>query len=80
NSIEEPSAAVRERVSQARATAIERWSEHGWLTNAEVPGSALRQRFRLSPKALRPIELFLRDGRVTARGADRAIRLAWTLA
>ncbi|MGC5258461.1 YifB family Mg chelatase-like AAA ATPase [Gordonia sp. DT218] len=80
NSVEEPSATVRERVSQARATAIERWSEHGWLTNAEVPGSALRQRFRLSPKALRPVELFLRDGRVTARGADRAIRLAWTLA
>ena len=28
----------------------------------------------------RPVELFLRDGRVTARGADRALRLSWTLA
>ncbi|MEE3850685.1 YifB family Mg chelatase-like AAA ATPase [Gordonia sp. LSe1-13] len=77
--VEEPSSAVRERVAHARGAAIERWGDHGWLTNAEVPGSALRQRFRLSPAALRPVELFLRDGRVTARGADRAIRLAWTL-
>ncbi|MFI8771410.1 YifB family Mg chelatase-like AAA ATPase [Gordonia sp. NPDC062954] len=76
---EESSTAVRDRVAAARRAALDRWGCHGWLTNAEVPGSALRQRFRLSPAALRPIELFLRDGRVTARGADRAIRLAWTL-
>ncbi|MCR5976158.1 YifB family Mg chelatase-like AAA ATPase [Gordonia jinghuaiqii] len=75
----EASAQVRERVTAARATAVERWSEFGWRTNGEVPGSALRQKFRLPPDALRPIELFLRDGRVTARGADRALRLAWTL-
>ncbi len=80
NPVEESSAAVRERVATARAAAIERWRDRGWLTNAEVPGSALRQRFRLPPRTLRPIELFLRDGRVTARGADRALRLAWTLA
>ncbi|TYQ14204.1 UNVERIFIED_ORG: magnesium chelatase family protein [Gordonia westfalica J30] len=75
----ESSAEVRARVTAARAAAIERWSEFGWRTNAEVPGAALRQKFRLPPEALRPIELFLRDGRVTARGADRALRLAWTL-
>ncbi|MGV9712355.1 YifB family Mg chelatase-like AAA ATPase [Gordonia sp. NPDC003424] len=75
----ESSETMRTRVASARATAADRWREHGWLTNAEVPGSALRQRFRLPPATLRPIELFLRDGRVTARGADRAIRLAWTL-
>ncbi|MGU3294277.1 YifB family Mg chelatase-like AAA ATPase [Williamsia sp. M5A3_1d] len=76
----ECSADVRARVSAARMTARERWSDHGWQTNSEVPGSALRQRFRLASSAIRPIELFLRDGRVTARGADRALRLAWTLA
>lgn len=75
----ETSDAVRTRVAHARATATERWSEFGWLTNGEVPGAALRQHFRLPPRALRPVELFLRDGRVTARGADRALRLAWTL-
>lgn len=77
---EETSDAIRARVAAARLAAIERWGEYGWRTNAEVPGSALRQRFRLAPGVLRPIELFLRDGRITARGADRAIRLAWTLA
>ncbi|MBM7279872.1 YifB family Mg chelatase-like AAA ATPase [Gordonia rubripertincta] len=75
----ESSAEVRARVTAARAAAVERWSEFGWRTNAEVPGAALRQKFRLPPDVLRPIELFLRDGRVTARGADRALRLAWTL-
>lgn len=79
NPVGESSALVRARVMAARAAAIDRWSDHGWLTNSEVPGSALRQRFRLSPTVTRPIELFLRDGRVTARGADRALRLAWTL-
>ncbi|GAC68993.1 YifB family Mg chelatase-like AAA ATPase [Gordonia soli] len=79
-SAEESSADIRTRVIRARNAAIERWRGNGWLSNAEVPGSALRQRFRLPPTALRPVELFLRDGRVTARGADRALRLAWTMA
>ena len=76
---EETSAQVRARVVTARSAAVERWREYGWLTNSEVPGSILRQRFRLSAEAMRPVELFLRDGRVTARGADRALRLAWTM-
>ena len=79
SSVGEPSADVRCRVTQAREAAVARWRDFGWRTNAEVPGSALRQRFRLAPEVLRPVELFLRDGRVTARGADRALRLAWTL-
>ncbi|MGB3696940.1 MAG: YifB family Mg chelatase-like AAA ATPase [Gordonia sp. (in: high G+C Gram-positive bacteria)] len=76
----ESSAAVAARVAQARAAARQRWGEEGWLTNAEVPGSALRQRYRPSAAALAPIEQALRHGRITARGADRALRLAWTLA
>jgi magnesium chelatase family protein len=77
----ESSAVVRERVIAARAAARARWIDHGWQTNAEVPGSVLRRgAFRLPGAVVRPIELFLRDGRVTARGADRALRLAWTLA
>lgn len=71
---------VGARVAQARAAARERWSENGWLTNAEVPGSVLRRRYRLASDAMRPIEAFLGQGRITARGADRALRLAWTLA
>lgn len=77
----ESSAEVRERVIAARSAARERWSGQGWQTNSEVPGSVLRRgHFRLPPGVTRPIELFMRDGRITARGADRALRLAWTLA
>lgn len=75
----EPSATIARRVAAARERARERWRDQGWLTNAEVPGKALRQDFPLTPDALAPIEKYLRDGRVTARGADRALRLAWTL-
>lgn len=71
---------VRARVAAARAAAGERWREYGWRTNAEVPGPALRQRFRLSRDALAPLERALRRGSITARGADRALRVAWTVA
>lgn len=75
----EDSATVRRRVADARAAAAERWARHGWLTNAEVPGPALRQRFRLGRAALGPLEDGLRKGWITARGADRALRVAWTV-
>lgn len=77
---EESSASVRDRVHRAREAAADRWGAEGWLTNSEVPGVVLRRRFRLSAKALRPLELYLRGGKITARGADRCLRLSWTLA
>ncbi|WP_225729805.1 MULTISPECIES: YifB family Mg chelatase-like AAA ATPase [unclassified Nocardia] len=76
----ESSEVVRARVAVARSAAIERWREYGWTTNAEVPGHILRQRFRLPPDAVAPIEAALRLGRMSARAADRAIRCAWTIA
>ncbi|MGZ4542909.1 MAG: YifB family Mg chelatase-like AAA ATPase [Mycobacteriaceae bacterium] len=76
----ENSAAVRQRVAKARASAARRWAAQGWRTNAEVPGPALRQRFRLDGAALAPLERALRTGEITARGADRALRVSWTLA
>src|SRR5690606_6830666 len=75
----ESSAVVRERVTVARRAAAHRWREFGWLTNAEVPGHVLRQRFRLPPEVTEPVEAGLRMGRLSARGADRAIRVAWTI-
>ncbi|WP_069161780.1 YifB family Mg chelatase-like AAA ATPase [Nocardia altamirensis] len=75
----ESSAVVRERVAMARQAAVHRWRDHGWLTNSEVPGHVLRQRFRLPAEAIAPVETALRLGRMSARGADRAIRVAWTI-
>ncbi|MBB5911578.1 magnesium chelatase family protein [Nocardia transvalensis] len=75
----ESSEVVRGRVEVARQAAVRRWSEYGWATNAEVPGHILRQRFRLPRESLAPVENALRHGRMSARGADRAIRVAWTV-
>ncbi|AUS81049.1 ATP-binding protein [Actinoalloteichus sp. AHMU CJ021] len=75
----ESTAVVRERVRRARQRAGERWAGHGWRTNAEVPGSALRGRFRPPSTVLAVLDRGLCSGSVTARGADRCLRVAWTL-
>ncbi len=76
----EDTATVRARVLAARAAARERWRDAGWRTNAEVPGPELRRRGRLPRDATAILESQLRTGTMTARGADRALRVAWTLA
>lgn len=76
----ESSDVVRKRVADARATAIERWSEYGWQTNTEVPGPVLRREFALPAEVTRVLDRGLETGAVTARGADRCLRVAWTLA
>ncbi|MBP2370097.1 YifB family Mg chelatase-like AAA ATPase [Pseudonocardia parietis] len=70
---------VRGRVLEARAAADERWSQHGWRCNAEVPGAELRARFPLPAAVLEPLEKRMEAGELSARGADRALRVAWTL-
>lgn len=77
----EPSAAVAERVVKARAVAAARWAAGGWRTNAEVPGTALRgPRWRLPPAAVEPLRRHLDAGTLSARGYDRVLRIAWTIA
>jgi magnesium chelatase family protein len=76
----EDTATVRARVLAARGAAAERWAALGFRTNAEVPGPVLRTRFALPRSAVRPLDAGLRAGQLTARGADRALRVAWTLA
>jgi magnesium chelatase family protein len=76
----ESTATVRARVLTARAAASARWADYGWRSNAEVPGPVLRTRFRLPRPVIRPLDDGLRRGELTARGADRALRVAWTLA
>lgn len=75
----ESTAAVRSRVAQARAAAAQRWSPHGFHTNAEVSGALLRRRFRLSATAMAPLRTALDRGLLSIRGANRALRVAWTL-
>ena len=76
----EPSAAVAGRVCQARLRAAHRLRGTRWRLNAEVPGSELRRSFRPEHDALAPLERAMDRGQVSARGADRIIRMSWTLA
>lgn len=76
----ESSAVVRQRVADARMAAIERWAQHGWQTNTEVPGPVLRREFALPRDVTALLDRGLEAGAVTARGADRTLRVAWTLA
>lgn len=76
----EPSARVAARVQEARARATHRLSETPWQTNAEVPGRELRRALAPPSEALECLDTALRRGELTARGVDRVIRVAWTLA
>lgn len=76
----ESSAAVRSRVAAARAAAAERWRPIGVRTNAEVPGPALRQQFRPSDATMAVLRTAVDRGKLNLRGADRTLRIAWTLA
>ncbi|MFS8477589.1 MAG: YifB family Mg chelatase-like AAA ATPase [Micromonosporaceae bacterium] len=77
----EPSAVVAERVAKARAAAAARWAAGGWRTNAQVPGAALRDlRWRLPRAATEPLRRHLEAGTLSARGHDRVLRVAWTVA
>ncbi|GAA5120521.1 YifB family Mg chelatase-like AAA ATPase [Haloechinothrix salitolerans] len=76
----ESTATVRERVVAARGRARQRWAEHGWLTNADVPGPRLRTTAAPDRDATALLDRGLQRGFLTARGADKCLRLAWTLA
>lgn len=76
----EPSAVVAARVAEARDRQSRRLGGTPWRVNGEIPGPELRRSFRLAPDAAYRLERSLRRGEITARGADRVARVAWTLA
>ncbi|MEW9513131.1 YifB family Mg chelatase-like AAA ATPase [Streptomyces bacillaris] len=76
----EPTAVVAARVREARARAAERLAGTPWTTNSEVPGHELRTRLPAAPGALAAAERDLERGLLTARGLDRVLRVAWTVA
>ncbi|MDN4473581.1 ATP-binding protein [Demequina zhanjiangensis] len=74
----ESTAEVAQRVRRARSRAAARLADSGLSVNAEAPGRWLRHHTPRS--ACRPVWSALDRGLVSARGADRALRVAWTLA
>jgi magnesium chelatase family protein len=75
----EPSDVVAERVRTARERTRRRLADTPWRTNAEIPGRELRRRFAPPNRALSTLDRPLADGRLSARGLDRVVRVAWTL-
>jgi magnesium chelatase family protein len=76
----ESSPVVAARVAAARERAAARLHGTPWRLNAEIPGSELRRSFPPAPGSLAPLERAMDLGQISARGVDRVIRVAWTLA
>ncbi|MCB5169866.1 YifB family Mg chelatase-like AAA ATPase [Streptomyces bambusae] len=76
----EPSAAVADRVRAARERTAARLAGTPWTTNAEVPGHELRTRWQAATGALAQAERDMERGLLTARGVDRVLRVAWSVA
>ncbi|MBU6146609.1 MAG: ATP-binding protein [Actinomycetales bacterium] len=74
----EASATIATRIRVARERAAHRLAAGGWLLNARVPGAHLRH---LPPPAgSHLLDDALDRGRLSPRGVDRVLRVAWTCA
>ncbi|MEU1305348.1 YifB family Mg chelatase-like AAA ATPase [Streptomyces shenzhenensis] len=76
----ESSATVADRVREARERAAARFTGSPWRTNSDVPGRELRSRWHAASGAMDDAERNLERGVLTARGLDRVLRVAWTVA
>ncbi|KES06566.1 hypothetical protein BU52_14215 [Streptomyces toyocaensis] len=76
----EATARVAERVRTARERAAARFTGTPWHTNSDIPGRELRSRWHAAPGAMDDAERSLERGVLTARGLDRVLRVAWTVA
>ncbi|WP_129668695.1 YifB family Mg chelatase-like AAA ATPase [Phytoactinopolyspora endophytica] len=76
----ETTKAVAGRVEMARDRQARRLAGTPWRVNGEVPVTFLRREFPISAEVTAPAYEKLRQGAVTARGVDRILRLAWTVA
>ena len=74
----EPTATVAERVVRARARARKRLAGTGWAQNAQVNSRWLRA--NTPGNALELGQRSLDRGEVSARGLDRSLRVAWSIA
>lgn len=82
----EPTSVVAERVLAARERATHRWRDERTLTgspvrvNGDMYGPTLRRRFSPDISGQQVLHAAFDSGVLTMRGADRVLRVAWTLA
>jgi magnesium chelatase family protein len=79
--VAEPSADLRRRVVSARNAAAERWTPIGRKLNTDVPGVRLRDTVHRLPRdTTRRLTESIDHGTLSARGFDRVLRVAWSIA
>ena len=76
----ETSACVRERVEEARQRQRRRFEGTPWRLNREVPGSVLRRDFMPDEAIACAMSRAVDCGSLSMRGADKVLRVAWTIA
>jgi magnesium chelatase family protein len=76
----EGSAAVRERVVQARARQLQRLAGTGVYANAHMSSRHLRRRCDLEPGAVHSLDRAYERLRLSARACDRVVKVAQTIA
>ena len=76
----EPSAAIRERVEEARARQRDRYASLGYPCNAQLPGPVARREARMSRGAHEVLARAVDALALTGRGFDRALKVARTIA
>lgn len=76
----EPSSVVRERVNEVRERQRFRYRGCSWRLNGHVPSAPLKREWPVAPEAQMLIDQETFRGRLSARGAVRVLRLAWTVA
>lgn len=76
----EPSAAIAERVGEARLRSAHRWAAVGESLNARVNATVIRREYPAEDSAMALLAAYLARGELTQRGVDRVLKLAWTLA
>jgi magnesium chelatase family protein len=75
----ESSSEVASRVAEARERAASRFSGLGWSLNARIPTQALRRNWAPEADGVELISDAERSG-MSLRGADRVLRVAWSIA
>jgi magnesium chelatase family protein len=74
------SAEVAARVAAVRRRQAARYSERPWRLNSQIPSPRLKDDWAVSPAGQQLVTEHTIAGRLSARGAVRVLRLAWTVA
>ncbi|WP_022868413.1 YifB family Mg chelatase-like AAA ATPase [Schaalia vaccimaxillae] len=74
------SSQVRSRVEAARERASHRLKDTPWTLNAQLPGTWIREVSGIDEQVCDRLDRAVDDGILSMRGADRVLRLMWTLA